>query len=49
MNRNKNVSSLPNKKVDVKLINEDFKKYEDKTNKKIKSGKSEIKKLIRGH
>lgn len=27
------------KKVDVKLIAEDFKKYEDKTSKKIKEGK----------
>ncbi len=36
MNKNK---LAPAKKIDAKLIAEDFKKYEDKTAKKIKEGK----------
>jgi hypothetical protein len=38
MNRNKWGSSQPVKKVDNKLITDDFKKYEDKTSKKINDG-----------
>jgi hypothetical protein len=33
-------SYTSSKKVDTKLISEDFKKYEDKSTKKIKEGKS---------
>ena len=39
--KNKSSYTAPttNKKVDNKLIAEDYKKYEDKTTKKIKEGK----------